>query len=800
MVICQAAAVMALLGSVSLAQTVGSVTGTVAAGPGYNGSRAPFALTRVAEAVTEHGYGPVLSVIVPVRSRGAAETDPAAGGSGRIVRWSAARSRNDWEPSRRPVLPLIAGGDDFVEYVERDGQGTERGFRSVGGTFQVTSYDYSNDRQRAAETIRFTNAVLTADEYTAHGHPGNAGVGTLTISFDAKVEYKGQAAPARPAPELPVPEHDAELTAAALQDRLPRAGEVRWEGYVDPCYSWDLAGDHALVAQFVRAVTAPDGRTEAVPPYLRTNFRPNGLDLTLAVPGWHMRRVAVGNDTLVETGPGRRAPAVSVSQFWGYLLAIGPDPGPDRPLRARQVIVWRTLPLPEWPARPADGEVRWDGVLNNRVSTLDGPLMLLKSVTTTDGRRRPVYPPQEKTVWLPSGTPVYAGPRTSRAVLPFDDCYHGFVSAVGRDTGAGWIIARQAVISQLPEADPSLRWVRALEPKPTREGGSRHQLSFSPDGGLLASASGDGLVRVWDVSGGELRRSVEGRYCLGFSPDGRSLLTGRPEQVTWWDAAGGAGQRQVALDPSAVYLSLSKDARWVLGWDVKRWAHYGTPLLKPQLWEASTGKLDKWWPKWTEDPCAIAFTPDGQRLAGVATGGLEIWNLATRRRERRLTSAAELGQPLVFSADGARVACGGLSRLPKKAFSIVVWDVDSGRLLGTVPPAGAGDPYQGVPAGVFALSSDGRLLADVRPGRPTPCRPSMPLVRLWGVEAGRILNEVVAAGPSHDYATAVKAIAFSRDGRHLAVSVEQQDNHELATAVVNVWDLEAVLAPGDGTP
>src|SRR5207237_2599643 len=106
-------------------------------------------------------------------------------------------------------------------------------------------------------------------------------------------------------------------------------------------------------------------------------------------------------------------------------------------------------------------------------------------------------------------------------------------------------------------------------------------VAFSPDGQLLAAATGDGAV-VWNVAsrrpvGRPFSRGGRPAIQVAFSPDGRLLAAAGIDAVSVWDVRtrsetplpGRAGIAEIAFDPDGRHLAIARTDGPVELWDVR---------------------------------------------------------------------------------------------------------------------------------------------------------------------------------------------------------------------------------------
>ncbi|CAL9084608.1 unnamed protein product [Musa textilis] len=152
-------------------------------------------------------------------------------------------------------------------------------------------------------------------------------------------------------------------------------------------------------------------------------------------------------------------------------------------------------------------------------------------------------------------------------------------------------------------------------------------VKFSPDGCLLASASGDKTLRVWSTADfsllTELSGHEEGISDLSFSSDGRYLCSASDDlTVRIWDLAAATAVKTLSGHSNYVFCCAYNPQSNMIA--------SGSFDETVRVWEVKSGKCLRVLPAHSEPVTAVDFNYNGSLIVSSSYDGLcRIWDSAT---------------------------------------------------------------------------------------------------------------------------------------------------------------------------
>jgi WD40 repeat protein/nucleoside phosphorylase len=318
-------------------------------------------------------------------------------------------------------------------------------------------------------------------------------------------------------------------------------------------------------------------------------------------------------------------------------------------------------------------------------------------------------------------------------------------SASSQETGRAAPPSRQAIGTTLCTYDIHSSYVVAV--------------AWEPGGNRVASAGGDGLVRVWEADTGHTLLTYRGHppvfksfnmaptiYTIAWSPEGLRLASaGVGTDIHVWDVA--TGQDIVTYTR---HSGLLPDV-WALAWspDGKRIASACSAMSTDKtihIWNATTGgKILHYDSHYGVLPnfsvSSVAWSPQGDRIASTCGDKtIRLWDITTGKRIAAFQTSSDWVYMIAWSPDGRCLA------LANGNSTAEILDASTGRILLT---------YKGHHGGVrdIAWSPDGSRLATAS---------NDTTVQIWDAINGTCLY-------THDeHAAWTTSVAWSPDGTRIA--------------------------------
>jgi WD40 repeat protein len=283
-----------------------------------------------------------------------------------------------------------------------------------------------------------------------------------------------------------------------------------------------------------------------------------------------------------------------------------------------------------------------------------------------------------------------------------------------------------------------------------------NQIIFSSNSRYLASTTGEGSIKVWEMPGANLYREIlTDAVSIAFSSGGDTIASGnRDGSIKLWRVSTGAMIRSwdahsakvnsVSFAPNSRLLASGSDDNLVKLWDT-----YNGTLV--ETFTGHTGIVNQ-----------VAFAPDGLSIASASDDvTIRLWNIATGDTIRSFKWRNLPARTVAFSSDGKYIAgpagdCDGAHG----GCGAIVFEVATGKTYRHYDYGAAGRHNLEVLS--VAFSANGAFLA-------SGSRDKTVYIYRLAIDS-TFFNQPVSIRANG----AINSVAFSPDGQYLAAGSDDK--------------------------
>ncbi|MDJ0774572.1 MAG: AAA-like domain-containing protein [Mastigocoleus sp. MO_167.B18] len=263
-------------------------------------------------------------------------------------------------------------------------------------------------------------------------------------------------------------------------------------------------------------------------------------------------------------------------------------------------------------------------------------------------------------------------------------------------------------------------------------------VSFSPDGKIIAAASTDSNIKLWNIKNRKLVKTLKGHtkniIDISFSPNGKLLVSGSSDKtVKLWNLENGTEIYSRKGHTGILYsVNFSPDGKQLASASNDRTV---------KIWNAEDGELLQTLQGHVHTARAVSFSPDGKKFASASSDGRVIfWNINNGRMSGVFDTGMGYLHALAFSPDSKLIATGGDQGVIK------IWDTENEKEL---------QPITAHREWIRSLrfSPNGKILASGSFDN---------TIKLWNLKDGQLLRVM------EGHLKKITQISFSPDGKTIA--------------------------------